>query len=179
MGEMMLRPDFVTNVSEVPHEDSRIQRTGEILGLVAPLASNLKHLRVEHEVLPPGRRSSSPHAHTAREEVVFVLGGTPDLWVDGHLYPLRPGDVVSFPAATGIAHTLLNNSDRDAVLLVVATMPDEDACFYPFNLGTEGVPEPLARAWRDRPRGQHPGTTTASSEAGSSVASKIEDAGEF
>jgi uncharacterized cupin superfamily protein len=136
------------------------------LGLVALLACNLRHLRVQHEVLPPGRRSASPHAHTAREELVLVLDGTPDLWIDGHLHPLRPGDVVSFAAATGIAHTVINNSDREAVLFVVATMPDEDACFYPFRLDTDDVSEPLARAWRERPRGSHPGTTSRGCEKG-------------
>jgi uncharacterized cupin superfamily protein len=156
------RPDFITNASEAPREAMRIRRTGELLGLVAPLGPNLRHLRAQHEVLPPGRRSSSPHAHTTREELVYVLDGTPDLWIDGELYPLRPGDVVSLAAGTGITHTLINNSERDAVLFVVATMPDDDACFYPHNPAAGDVPETLARAWSERPRGPHPGTAQQS-----------------
>ena len=84
---------------------SRIARTGEALTFVAALGecAGLRHLRVEYAVLPPGHRSSSPHAHTTREELVYE--GTPDIWLDGHLHPLRPGDTIALAAGTGIAHT--------------------------------------------------------------------------
>jgi uncharacterized cupin superfamily protein len=155
----MQRPDFITNMAEAPHEPSRIRRTGEPLGLMAMLAESagLRHLRIHHEVLPPGRRSSSPHAHTTREEFVYVVDGTPDAWIDGHLHPLCAGDAVALAAGTGIAHTLINNSERDAILLIVATMPDDDACFYPGDPTAGGVPEPILRAWSARRRGPHDG----------------------
>lgn len=129
----------------------RIRCTGEQLGLVAPLATNLQHLRVQHEVLPPGRRSSRrTHTRSAKRWCTC--------WTGRPISGSHPGDVVSFAVATGIAHTLINNMERDAVLFVVATMPAEDACFYPHDPTAGNVPQELAREWTARPRDLHPGT---------------------
>jgi uncharacterized cupin superfamily protein len=76
-------------------------------------------LGIHHERLPPGRRTSFPHAESADEEFVYVLEGTPDVWLDGDLYRLAPGDAVGFPAGTGLAHTFINNTDAEVQLLVV------------------------------------------------------------
>ena len=65
-------------------------------------------LGIHHERLPPGRRLCWPHAEADEEEFVFVLEGEPDLWLDGQVRRLKPGDGVSFPAGTGIAHTFPN-----------------------------------------------------------------------
>ena len=73
---------------------------------------NLMRLGIHHERLPPGRRISWPHAEADEEEFVYVIEGTPDVWLDGHLRHLKPGDGVGFPAGTGIAHTFLNNSAK-------------------------------------------------------------------
>jgi uncharacterized cupin superfamily protein len=82
-------------------------------------ASGLTRLGVRHERLMPGRRTSPPHAERDEEELVFVIEGTPDLWQDGVLYRLAPGLLVGWPAGTGIAHTLINNSDAPVRLLTV------------------------------------------------------------
>ncbi len=42
-------------------------------------------------------------AESADEEFVYVIEGEPDVWIDGHLHRLKPGDAVGFPAGTGIA----------------------------------------------------------------------------
>jgi len=59
-----------------------------------PSAGNfaLKALGIHHERLPPGRRTSYPHAESAEEEFVYVIEGTPDVWLDGTLHRLKPGD---------------------------------------------------------------------------------------
>ena len=79
----------------------------------------LMRLGVHHERLPPGRRVSWPHAEADEEEFVYVIEGAPDLWLDGHVKRLRPGDGVGFPAGTGLSHTFINNTDSDVRLLVV------------------------------------------------------------
>lgn len=79
----------------------------------------LMRLGIHHERLMPGRRLSWPHAEADEEEFVFVLEGEPDLWADGYLKRLKPGDGVAFPAGTGLAHTFLNNTDTEVRLLVV------------------------------------------------------------
>jgi uncharacterized cupin superfamily protein len=155
----MERPSFIMRPSEMAQRPMRIVRTGELLGLVAMISdrAGLTQIRVQYEVLPPGRRSSSPHAHTASEELIYVLDGSPEAWIDGHLYPLREGDCVAFAAGTGIAHTLINNSTSDAKLLVVATLPAEDRCHYPLNPDPGDAPAEIAAAWSARPRGPHDG----------------------
>lgn len=47
---------------------------------------------VHHERIPPGHRLSRPRAESAEEEFVYVIEGTPDAWLDGTLYRLKPGD---------------------------------------------------------------------------------------
>ncbi len=68
------------------------------------------------DLLAPGRRTSYPHAEGDEEEFTFVVSGTPEVWLDGRLYPLKPGDFVGWPGGAGPAHTILNNSAEIAVL---------------------------------------------------------------
>jgi uncharacterized cupin superfamily protein len=106
----------------------------------------LERLGIHHERLLPGRRTSFPHAESAEEEFVYVIEGEPDVWIDGHLHRLRPGDAVGFPAGTGIAHSFLNNTEAEVRLLVVGeTAKPENRIFYPVN------PErrPLRSDWWD------------------------------
>lgn len=93
----------------------------EKLAISSPLAQalGLFRLGITHESLLPGRRTSYPHAEYSEDEFVFVLEGNPDLWQDGHLYRLAPGDAVGWPSGTGVAHTLINNTDGLVRLLVV------------------------------------------------------------
>jgi len=79
----------------------------------------LMRLGIHHQRLPPGRRLCWPHAEADEEEFVYVIEGTPDVWLDGHLVRLKPGDGVGFPPGTGLAHTFLNNTDEDVRVLVV------------------------------------------------------------
>ena len=83
-------------------------------------AAEVHHLRVAHLRIPPGRRAYPPLAMQSDEVFAFVLEGAPDLWVDGHLYRLAEGDGAAFNAGTGIAHTLINNTDEDIGILVCA-----------------------------------------------------------
>lgn len=129
-------------------------RLGQRLGLT--------RIGVNHERLPPGRRTSYPHAESAEDEFVFVLEGTPDVWIDGVLHRLRPGDGVGFPAGTGICHSFLNNTGHEVRLLVIGETPKpENRIFYPLHPERR---ERLADWWEDppeRPRGPHDGLTDA------------------
>lgn len=118
----MTRPPFIRHYEEVQSDKpSSYPGSDEKLGLWAPFskAMGLRKLGIHYEELPPGRRTSWPHAEHGDEEFIFVIEGTPDVWIDGDIYPLRPGDAVGFPTSTGIAHTFINNSDDTVRLLVV------------------------------------------------------------
>lgn len=155
------RPDFIRHWSELENQAERhYSGDDEPMGFGAPLAwrFGLTRLGIHHHRLPPGRRSSFPHAESHEEEFVYVIEGRPDVWLDGVLHPLRPGDSVGFPAGTGIAHSFINNSDEDVCLLVVGEAnKDENRIVYPKNAAQQAVRPDY---WNDapvRPLGDHDG----------------------
>ena len=155
------RPPCIAHWREVERPDNhRYSGEDELLAIGAPFGEHfgLTRLGIHHERLPPGRRTSFPHAESAEQEFVYVIEGEPDVWLDGRLYRLGPGDAVGFPAGTGIAHTFLNNTDAEVRLLVVGERPKpENRIVYPRN------PErrPLRDDWWDnapaRDLGDHDG----------------------
>ncbi|MDX1967669.1 MAG: DUF924 family protein [Planctomycetaceae bacterium] len=139
-----------------------------------PMAFNANYRRhfgfgkigVHHERLSSGRRLSRPHAESAEEEFVYVIEGTPDVWLDGEIFRLKSGDAVGFPAGTGLAHTFINNSPAEVRLLVVgeASKP-ENRIIYPRNPESKAVRPDW---WDDAPKrelGPHDGLPDALREA--------------
>ena len=120
----------------------------------------LKRLGIHHQRLLPGRRTSFPHAESAEDEFVYVIAGTPDVWLDGVLHRLKPGDGVGFAAGTGLAHSFLNNSDAEVQLLVVGDRSTrENRIMYPVNPERRDQHEDW---WQDAPAhdlGPHDGLT--------------------
>jgi uncharacterized cupin superfamily protein len=155
------RPDFIAHWTELEGEDdSHYPGDSELMSIGAPLAVKLGLTRIgiHHERLPPGRRTSYPHAESAEEEFVYVIEGRPDAWIDGHLHALKPGDAVGLPAGTGVCHSFLNNTDEEVHLLVVGERPkDENRIRYPLNPVHELTREDR---WTDapvHPMGPHDG----------------------
>lgn len=155
------RPAEIVHWSEVEKPDGEtFIGTSELRGLGAPLASHfgLERLGIHHVRLPPGRRTSFPHAESLEEEFVHVIEGEPDVWLDGVLHRLKPGDSVGFPAGTGLAHSFLNNTDADVRLLVVGEAnKDDNRIVYPVNLERKAIREDW---WHDAPKrvlGDHDG----------------------
>lgn len=131
------RPPCIAHWSEIERPDDRhYDGDDELMSIGAPFARRLglTKLGIHHERLPPGRRTSFPHAESAEEEFVYVIEGEPDVWLDGHLHRLKPGDAVAFPAGTGIAHSFLNNTAAEVRLLVIGEPnKPENRIFYPRN----------------------------------------------
>ena len=122
----------------------------------------LKRFGVHHVRLPPGRRTSFPHAESAEDEFVYVIQGAPDVWLDGQLHRLSPGDGVGFPAGTGLAHTFLNNTDSDVRLIVVGDRGIAGGrILYPKHLERKPLREDWWNDAPDRPLGPHDGLTDA------------------
>ena len=145
------RPPSIAHWTEIEQADeSHYDGDDELMSIGARFGRHfqLTRLGIHHERLPPGRRTSYPHAESAEQEFVYVIAGTPDLWLDGELHRLRPGDGVGFPAGTGICHSFLNNSAREVRLLVVGEAhKPENRVYYPRN------PEQATRKdwWSDPP----------------------------
>lgn len=81
--------------------------------------------------LAPGARSSLRHAHSAQDEFVYVLEGTPTLVTDAGETLLAPGMCAGFAAGSGDAHHLINRGSIDAVYLEVGDRNEPDTCTYP------------------------------------------------
>ena len=158
----MSRPDCIKHYSELqPADDEHYPGSEELLGLSARFGRHfgLNRLGINHVTLPPGRRTSWPHAESTEEEFAYVIEGTPDVWLDGVLHRLQPGDGVGFPPGTGLAHTFLNNTDTTVRLLVVGdTRRDDNQVHYPLHpkrnaeIGTLWWPD-----HPKRPVGEHDG----------------------
>jgi uncharacterized cupin superfamily protein len=133
----MDKPDCVRHWRDIQGPDDRAyEGDTELMALDANFsqALGLTRLGIRHQVLPPGRRTSYPHAESDEEEFVYVVEGTPSLWLNGVLHELSPGDGVGFPPGTGISHSFLNNSETQVVLLVIGEPgKPHNKVFYPVN----------------------------------------------
>ncbi len=136
----------------------------EAMSLGAPFGQHfgLVRIGIHHERLLPGQRTSFPHAESAEEEFVYVISGTPDVWLDGHLHRLAPGDGVGFPEGTGLSHTFINNTDGEVELIVVGDRPRaENRIVYPLNPDRRAMRKDW---WEDAPArdlGPHDGLSDA------------------
>jgi uncharacterized cupin superfamily protein len=156
----MGRPEFIRHWTELEDDDnSHYPGDPELMAIGAPLARKLglERIAIHHNRLPPGRRTSYPHAESAEEEFVYVLEGTPDVWIDGTLHRLQPGDSVAFPAGTGICHSFLNNTSQEVRLLVIGETPKpENRVHYAVNESFEAT-QGRWDDWPSRPLGAHNG----------------------
>jgi uncharacterized cupin superfamily protein len=140
-------------------DDNHYPGSDELLTISASYSDVFKLMRlgIHHERLLPGRRLCWPHAEADEEEFVFVLEGEPDLWLDGHVRRLKPGDGVSFPAGTGLAHTFMNNTGEDVRFLVVGEASRQRSRIH-YPLHPKRNAEISERHWKDaegRPLGPH------------------------
>lgn len=166
----MNRPDFIKHYSELQEPSFKYRGSEEPMGPCSAFgkAFGLKRLGIHHQILEPGMRSSWPHAESTEEEFVYVIEGNPDVWIDGHLHRLNPGDGVGFPPGTGIAHSFLNNTEQQVRLLVVGdTNRPDNKCAYP--LDEKRNQEIGEFYWVDmpkRPLGPHDGKTDKHRQSG-------------
>jgi uncharacterized cupin superfamily protein len=129
-------PPFIVSASDQPEHSHVYPQSNEAMGPVRSLggAAGLVRLGINLQRLPPGSRSSWPHAESDEEEFVYVVEGEVDAWVDGRLHRMLAGDFAAFPAGTGICHCFINNSGTEALLLVggEAAKPG-NRIVYPLN----------------------------------------------
>lgn len=160
------RPEFIKHCEELRTDDSfSYPGDTETFGTGASVGRKLglKKIAINYELLEPGDRSSWPHAHKEEEEFIFILEGHPQVWVDGRVYNLAPGDCVGFPAGTGHAHSLLNNSDKPVRALVMGECDvPSDKIFYPMHPKRDSEMKEKGHFWDGHPEnsmGDHDGWT--------------------
>jgi len=102
----------------------------------------LRNFGVNLTRLKPGGESALLHRHSKQDEFVYILDGEPTLVTDRGETVLRPGMCAGFPAG-GLAHQLVNRTDRDVVYLEVGDRTPGDEGSYPADdlraaLGPDG-----------------------------------------
>ena len=124
------RPSAVVNVDEVEGADWRI---GDDVGglskeLGAVAGSRFAGLNLD--IVPPGLLNTTPHYHSAEEELFVVLAGEGMLLLGDAEHPVRAGHVVARPAGTKIAHAFRAGPEGISVLLYGTREPN-DITYYP------------------------------------------------
>jgi quercetin dioxygenase-like cupin family protein len=84
--------------------------------LCRPEVADAKDLQLCRAVLPAGEGHNF-HTHPELEEIIYVLEGEVEQWVETEKRILRPGEVAHIPA--GVVHASFNSSDADAVILAI------------------------------------------------------------
>ena len=151
---MKNRPSFLKNWREV-EGPAAPPGSAEDFGYASELsdASGIRHLRVAHLRIPPGRRAYPPLAMDDLEIFAFVLEGAPDLWADGHLHRLREGQGVALGARTGMAHALINNTDSDVrVFAMSEAFRRNSRVIHPADPELREQVEKMGMLWRDPPK---------------------------
>lgn len=159
---MTTRPSLIVSARELPESTLVYPQSVEPMGPLRRLGkvAGLVRIGVNLQRLPPGTRSSWPHAEENEEEFVYVVEGEVDAWVNGNLHSMAAGDLAAFPVGTGISHCFINNSEREVLLLVGGEAPKSGSrIFYPLNPSRRADMKP-SDWWDDVPQhllGPHDG----------------------
>jgi uncharacterized cupin superfamily protein len=107
-------------------------KTGERFSQSAVLSqwAEFQDVFIHHEIIQPGRRSSSPHCHSQKEEMILVLEGHPTAHLGSQAFQLKPGDFMGFKPSTEKLHFLENGTDFIARVLVISSVPPKDIVHY-------------------------------------------------
>jgi uncharacterized cupin superfamily protein len=153
----------VVNVDEVPEvEETAGEHWGGFDRVLTPsMRPRGGTLGVSHSRLPSGRVMCPFHYHQREDEVFFVLSGRGILRYGDDVRELRPGDCVSCPAGTRVAHQIGNPFQEDLTYLAIGPHDRHEVCVYPDSgkvmvrsLGHVGFLEPTDyfAGEPDRPR---------------------------
>ena len=85
------------------------------------MAGGLTQFGANHVTLPPGCWASQRHHHSAEDEFVYILSGSPTLIDDNGETALKAGDSCAHPAGDGNGHHLINRTDEEVSFLVIGT----------------------------------------------------------
>ena len=127
--DYILTKSDIAAIPETKHmhqfNDNAIRHTVSLSDIVGLNAFGLHLVRVE-----PSDETTQHHYHEESDEFIYVLSGELSLRYGDKTYPLSAGDFVGFPAH-GAAHSMINDSDMDAVYLMGGSRPPIDICNYP------------------------------------------------
>lgn len=84
---------------------------------------------VEISRVPPGKSPCPYHSHSAQWEFYHVISGHGSVRHKDGTTPIETGDAFIF--RPGEPHQIINNSEQDLIIYVVADNPTGESCHYP------------------------------------------------
>lgn len=108
----MMRGKFVI----AKEAEARIDEFGASRWLSNPSNTGAKLLTVIDVNLDPGKGHNF-HKHSDQEEVILVIGGRVEQWVDREKRILGPGDAAFIPP--GVVHASFNAGDQPAKIVAI------------------------------------------------------------
>jgi uncharacterized cupin superfamily protein len=120
----------IVSMHEVPQEEWQDGRFGGRQQDLGRAAGSVR-VGLRREVISPGKQSGPRHAHMTEEEIFVVLGGRGTLLRGEERVAVGPGDVVAFPAATGVAHAFLADPEEELEFLSIGERKDNEVVVYP------------------------------------------------
>jgi uncharacterized cupin superfamily protein len=99
------------------------QRVGDAVGLTQ-FGVNITRIK-------PNSASALRHVHENEDELIYMLEGELILHENDGETVLKAGDAAGFKAGSGIAHCLINRTNRDAVYFEVGTRAKSERVHYP------------------------------------------------
>jgi len=91
----------------------------------------LKNFGINLTRLAPSAMSALRHSHTRQDEFIYVVQGQPTLRTNEGSLRLAPGMCVGFPAGTGNAHHLHNETTGEVLYLEIGDRTAGDEVDYP------------------------------------------------
>jgi uncharacterized cupin superfamily protein len=99
--------------------------------------------------IEPGQTSALRHWHEQEDEFIYMLEGELVLAENDGEVGLKAGDAAGFKAGSGVAHRLINRSNRDAVYFEVGTRAKTERVHYP-DVDLELVRDEKGRRYQRR-----------------------------
>src|SRR4029079_4984980 len=89
---------------------------GEVGWISSPASTNAKQLVVMEGSISPGCGQHF-HKHPEQEDVLYVIEGEVEQWLEQNKRVLKPGDSVFIPA--DVVHASFNSSDQPVKVLAI------------------------------------------------------------
>ncbi len=161
-------PKPIINIADVELEprpsgfapsEPAVERFDAKMGFIGPRIGAQK-LGYNITAVPPGKCAFPFHNHHVNEEMVFVLQGIGEVRIGESTYPIRSGDVISFPAGgKETAHQITNTGTNELRYFAVSTKLSPEICEYPdsgkfgvfaeFAADSDGKPQKFVFVGRD------------------------------
>ena len=125
---------LVVNIDELTPIDRTMGPWGASYKVLTPdMRARGGSLGVNQMRLKQGHTTCPFHFHMREDEVFFVQSGRGVLRYGDQLREIGPGDCISCPAGTKVAHQIANPHAEDLVYLAIGNFDPHEVCVYPDN----------------------------------------------